>query len=100
MTDVPTNAVMWAGVVGFLMPILVSIVVQASWPDWAKSLVAFAASLIAGAGTAHFAGNLVGRDVVSNALIVFTVGIATYYGFWKPTGIAPKIESATSFGRE
>ena len=96
MENVPSNAVMWAGIVGFLMPVVVSVLVQTGWNDRAKSVVAFVSCLIAGAGTAYFSGNFVGQDIVTCALITFTVAIATYYGFWKPSGMAGRIEAATT----
>ena len=96
METVPGNAVMWAGIMGFVMPVLVSVIVQTGWNSRAKSVVAFVSCLIAGAGTAYFAGNFVGQDIVTCALITFTVAISTYYGFWRPTGMAGRIEAATT----
>lgn len=96
MDNVPSNTIMWAGIVGFVMPVAVAVVMQSGWSDRVRSLVGFACCLIAGAGTAWFAGNFDGRDIVSCVLVTFTIAIATYYGFWRPTGIAPRIESATS----
>lgn len=98
MPDVPSNLVMWNGIIGFGMPIILSVLIQSRWPEWAKSLVAFVACLVAGYGTAYFAGNLDGRDWVSGALVVFTVAIASYYGLWKPSGIAPAIRRITDIG--
>lgn len=91
------NAAMWAGLVGFFMPIAVSIVVQQRWTDAQKSAAAFCCCIVAAAGTAWFGGMFDAVDIARNFLIVFTLAVATYYGFWKPTGIAPRIESATSF---
>lgn len=87
---------MWAGLVGFVLPPIMSIIIQSGWSTRVQAIVAFVVSVLAGAGTAYFSGNFVDRDVISCALIVFTVGIATYYGFWKPTGISPSIERVTT----
>lgn len=97
MQQVPSNAVMWAGMVGFLMPLAISVIKQTWWPDWVKSVVAFACCFAAAVGTAYFNGNFDGRDVVTCFLVTFTIAMGSYYGFWKPTGIAPRLERATTF---
>lgn len=98
MQDIPGNLVMWNGIIGFIMPVVLSVIIQSRWPEWAKSVVAFAACLIAGYGTAYFAGNLTNVDIITGALVVFTVAISTYYGLWKPSGVAPAIRRATDVG--
>lgn len=100
MQDIPGNDVMWAGIVGTMMPLVISVIVQTPWGDRVKSVVAFLACLVAGTGTAYFAGNLEGRDVVTNVLVVYTLAIGTYYGFWKPTGVAPRLRDATTVHKE
>lgn len=97
MSDVPSDLAMWSGLVGFVLPPLMSVIIQSGWSTRVQSVVAFVVSLVAGAGTAWLSGNFVDRDVISCGLIIFTVGVATYYGFWKPTGISPSIERATTF---
>lgn len=91
-----SNAAMWSGIVGFLMPIVISVVVQTKWNDAQKAVAAFGACLIAATGTAWFSGLLDVSDVARCFLIVFTLAMATYYGFWKPIGVAPRIEQMTS----
>lgn len=96
VTQIPANIVMWSGLVGFFMPVVIAIIVQTGWSDRVKSSVAFAACLVAGAGTAYFSGHFAGRDIVTCALITFTLAAASYAAFWKPTGIAPAIRDATT----
>ena len=90
------NAEMWALVVGFVIPPLLAVIQQPKWTSLVRSLVMFAAALVAGAGTAYFAGSFEGKDAVSAVLIVLVTAISTYEGFWKKTGAAPAIEKATS----
>lgn len=85
MEPIQSNLTMWTMLVGFALPPVLAIVMQAGWPGHVKSVVAFLASVLAGAGTAWFAGSLNGRDTVTCVLIVLTVAQATYHGFWKPT---------------
>lgn len=93
--DFDNNVAQWALIVGFALPPVLSVLVQTHWNAQVKSLLAFAACVAAGLGTAYFAGDI-GDDWVSSALIVLVTGISTYQGFWKPTGIAPTVEAATN----
>lgn len=90
------NAEMWALIVGFVIPPLLAIVQQPTWSSTMRSIVMLATALVAGAGTAYFAGVFTSSDIVTSVLIVLVTGMSTYQGFWKKTGIAPKIEAATS----
>ena len=96
MDQVPSNVVLWTGLVGFLLPPVLAVVLQQGWSSQVKSVVAFLACVVAGFGLAYWQGNLDGADVATAALSVLTVAQATYQGFWKPTGIAVGIDAATS----
>lgn len=80
------------------MPPLVAIIQQPRWSNTIRSLVMAISSIVIGAGTAFFENDQVfkGRSVVESILVVAVAAIAAYHGFWKPTGIAPAIERATS----
>lgn len=91
-----SNLQLWALVVGFLTPPVLAIIEQSGWSKTIRSLVAFGAALLAGAGTAYFQGDLTSRRFIEASLVVLVAAISTYQGFWKPTGIAPAIEKATS----
>lgn len=91
-----SNLVMWAGVVGFLMPPLLAIVQQPGWSSGLRSVIMFVASLIAGAGTVFFMGQWDTTNLVTTILFVMVTAIATYKGLWQTTNVAPKIEAATS----
>lgn len=93
-----TDFEMYSLLVGFFLPPALAIVMQARFSDKLRAAIAFVACVIAGAGIAYFQGDLTGKRFVSGALIVLTTGLATYRNFWKPTGIAPKIESVTEVG--
>lgn len=91
-----SNLEMWALVVGFLLPPLLSIIMQSGWSQQLQAVVAFVACAIAGAGTAYFQGDLTGRRFIEAGLVILVTTIATYKGFWKPTNVSPTIEKATS----
>ena len=91
----------YAAVVGVLLPLLTAIVVQTHWADQVKAIAQAALSFVAAVVITYTEGNLDGdhlRQLFMAFLIVFAPAIATYYGFYKPTGIAPSIERATTPG--
>lgn len=87
---------MWALVVGFFMPPVQALIQQTGWASQLRAVVNFAACAVAGAGVAYFQGDLTGRRFVEAGLVVLVASIATYKGAWKPTGIAPAIETKTN----
>lgn len=94
--DITSDLAMWSLIVGFLLPPALAVVQQTPWSSGLKAVVAFAASAVAGAGTAYFAADLTGRSFVSSALVVLVAAISTYHGFWKPTKVGPRIEEVTN----
>lgn len=95
-----TQLQMWSLIVGTLMPPLMAIIQQPKWSQPLRSLVMVGSSILVGAGTAFFEDgqNFHGKTILQSVLVVAVAAIATYHGFWKPTGIAPKIETATATG--
>lgn len=96
IVEVQSDAAMWAIIVGFFSPVLLSLILQAKWSARTKAVVAFVVSGVIGLLTAWITGALVGLAPLSVVLLVFVTAIASYGQFWKPTGIAPAIEAATS----
>ena len=93
-----TDYEMWLLLVGFFLPLAISVIQQQGWSDQLRAIVAFAACAIAGAGTAYFQGDFTGKRIISGILIVAVTALTTYRNFWKPTEISPTIETKTSFG--
>lgn len=91
-----SNLEMWALVVGFFLPNVVALVVQSGWSQRLQAVAAFVVCGVAAAGTAYFQGDLTGRRFVEAGLVILVTTIATYKGFWKPTGVAPAIETKTN----
>jgi hypothetical protein len=91
-----SNLEMWALIVGFALPPALSVLIQTGWSQRLQSVVAFLACAVAGAGTAYFQGDLTGRRFVEAGLVILVTTIATYKGFWKPTGVSPGIETTTN----
>ncbi|MFD7664282.1 hypothetical protein [Streptomyces sp. NPDC059788] len=91
-----TNAQMWALIVGFASPMLISVINQPQWSPAARTLVQVVVSVLVGLGSALFAGDFAGKDVVTSILVAAVAAISAYKGVFKPSGIAPKVEKATS----
>ena len=91
-----TNFQMWSLIVGFLLPPVLAVVMQSSWSDRLKAVVAFTSCAVAGAGVAYFQGDLTGKRFVEAGLVVLVTAVATYRNFWRPTGISPAIETKTN----
>lgn len=84
------------GVVGFALPGLIAVITREAWSPKAKSVAAFAVCLAAAAVTAAAAGDLTPAGWGAGVLIVFAAARTSYAGLWRPTGVAPAIEAATS----
>ncbi|HEY6008455.1 MAG TPA: hypothetical protein VIU40_09055 [Geobacteraceae bacterium] len=91
-----TDQEMWALIVGALAPLVIAIIQQPKWAETKRVAVTVGFCIAAGAGTSYFAGNFSGRSLISDILMVLVAALATYRGVWRPSGIAPRIEVATS----
>lgn len=91
-----TNLQQWSLIVAFFVPPVVALVNQTKWSSQLKAIVFFGVSLLAAAGTAYFQGDLTGKRFLDAALVIVAAAAAYYHGLWKPTQVAPKIESATN----
>jgi|GEM_PF-1518238 len=96
MTVPSTNVAQWSFLVGVFLPMAIAFVTQAHWSAMAKGIATFVVSLIAAIGTAYFAGQLNRGDIVSSLLIILVMATLTYQTFYRPSGVAPKIEAATT----
>jgi len=75
-------------IIGIIAPLITAAVKQRYWSSGAATAVCIIVIAILGAGA--YVG---GTDV--NVIAAWAMAIVTYYGAWKPTGIAPMIEEAT-----
>lgn len=97
-TDSP-NTENWQFILGALQPLVLSVILQSTWSRRLQAVVAFVFSVVATAVGMYLAGDFaLGMDYVTGILAVFSSSIVAYYGFWKPTGVAPAIEAKTSPG--
>lgn len=83
-----TDAAMWSVVVGFFVPLVLSFVVSATWPKWAKALAVFVLAAIVGTITALIAGAYEGLGIPSAVLLTLVVAITAYQNFWRQVGLS------------
>lgn len=82
---------------GVLIPIVVNIVTKEVTSSSVKSVLLLVLSAVAGLATVAISGGGVVSDAaLLNAAVTFVVAVASYYGFWKPTGISPALAEAGS----
>jgi hypothetical protein len=91
-----SDAVMYAAILGAVMPMVIAFINQARWPSWVKAIMAAGLSLLAGFLATYFKGDMFGRNWAHTALVVVSAAIVSYHTWWKPSGIAPTIEAHTS----
>lgn len=91
-----TNLDLWAVVIGTIAPLVIAVVQQKPWPSHVKAIITVISSILIGLGNVYFNGQFDVKDIARSILLVFVATIAAYQGLWKPTGVAPAIESATS----
>jgi len=75
---------------------VIAVIQQPGWTNKTRTIVAFAACLVAGAGTAYFEGDLTSKRFATAALTVLVMALTTYRSFWKTVGVAGWVESSTS----
>ncbi len=94
--DLDTTVAQWSALVGFFLPFLMALILQSQWSAALKSFLAFGVALAAAVPTAYLSGDISGKDWFTSAVVILSVALATYQGFWKPTGIAPTVERTTN----
>jgi O-antigen/teichoic acid export membrane protein len=94
----PTDAQLWAAGLGFVLPPVIAIVNQPRWSGAVRGLLMLAVAALVGLGTAYFNGDFDGKPIVTCMLLAAVAIGTSYYTVWKPSGIAPGIERATSTG--
>ena len=87
-----SNLEMYSGLVGVLLPVVVARINAADMSGEQKALVAAVVSILAATGTTWFQGGINPADVTTSFLIIFTAAVVTYQTYWKPSGIAGRIE--------
>ena len=91
-----SNPELWAAALAVVLPPVIAIVNQPRWSRAVKGLFMLLVATLDGLGTAYFNDQFHGRTIVSCIMLAVIVIGTTYHVLWKPSGIAPGIERATS----
>lgn len=81
---------------GVAMPFLIALINQSSWNPQVRGIVAFLACLGAAALLAALHGTLTLANWRDSAVLVTGATMLMYHALWKPSGLAPAVENATS----
>lgn len=86
----------WSALVGSLMPSVVAVINQPSWPSWLRAVATAVVCIVAGVLTAASTGGLSGASLTQAIGVVFGAALATYHAWWKRSGITDAIEKHTA----
>lgn len=91
-----SNLVMWTMIVGFAMPPIIAFFQQPSFSPPVRAIITAIFSITGGGVTAYLNDLFNPEDIIGAILVTGVSAITFYRGFWKPTGVAPAVEQATS----
>lgn len=79
----------------FVLPLVLAVIMQADWSEAVRALVFAVACILT--GVLLHATDLHDRASLSESIVLVLVSAGTLYkSFWKPSGVAPAIEIATT----
>ena len=81
---------------GVIIPLLVGLLTKLDASSTVKSVLNFGLSALAGGLATVNEADFNWKPFVVNFALTWVVSIATYYGLWKPTEVAPKVQVATA----
>ncbi len=90
------SLIAWSGIVGFFLPLLISAISRLTWPQSLRAVVAFILCLVAGLGTAYFAGNFHLTTIGLSIGTVLVVAWSSFSRFWNKVGATDAVEKATN----
>ncbi len=82
-----------------LMPPAIALVNQARWNSQLKGLIALAVCALGALITVFLRGPVHFADWRNTVVVVAAAALVSYRVWWKPSGMAPAIEAATSGSR-
>jgi len=80
-------------VIGFFLPVIISTIARPKWPKDLKYWVSFGVVFIVAMGEMYFSGKFILTDIPGTVLAALAMTIGPYLIFWKPSGLAEKIEN-------
>ncbi len=87
-----SDALLYAGIVGFFLPMLLALLNRQNYAADTKAVLAFVAVIFVSLGTAYFSGQLVGLEPIRMFLIVLAASVVSYKSL-NPMRVIPYLES-------
>lgn len=91
--------VIWAFVIGTVIPALTEMLTKADAPTWVKAIVNLLLAAIGGGLSAALNANTLDaghwEQIVVGILFAWLASVASFYGLWKPSGLSDKLQAAT-----
>lgn len=92
----PINLLEVSGALGTVVPLLAAIAKQDRLSKQVNTIIALIVSLVVAIVTCLVRNQWNPHDVIGSLIAIFTVGSATYHGFWNPVGLEPAWQSFSS----
>lgn len=80
---------------GGLLPLVQAIINRKGWSTETKALAAFGVAVVAGVGSAYAMGIDSREGILSTTAAVYALSQLGYFGVWRPTGLADRVEQST-----
>lgn len=95
----------WALIVGAITPFLISVINNPRYSNQLRQAIAVGVSLVVGIITVVIGGTVLDWSLTLTNILFIIAGVvgaaqAFYSLVWKPTGVAPRVEAATSKNTE
>lgn len=97
-TTIVLSVSVWTFISGTLIPLVTGVITKQVASSAVKSICTAVLSTIAGLVTSAMThdGTLYLEDSLMAVMVTFITAISAYYGFLKPTGIAPTVQAKTA----
>lgn len=82
--------------VGAVLPLALAVIMQPTWPDNVRSLVAFLVIMAVGVGVAWLSDNMDRDGILATCGAIWVMAQASYTHLWKQNGVTKAIEESTS----
>lgn len=82
-------------ITGVIVPLLVGLLTKINASPSVKSVLNFGLSALGGVLATFSADTFEWKGFLVNFALTWVISIATYYGLWRPTGVAPAVQEAT-----
>jgi hypothetical protein len=91
-----SDAALLATLAGVIVPLLVGIVTKLQAPAGLKAMINAALAALGGLAATIVPGDFAWHPFLANWATAWVVSVATYYGLWKPSGVAPAVQQSTA----